>query len=227
MVIAFLGLKSPQRRELAHDVMKEFCTSATTDDIIEAIDALWCKPEREYKYVAIDMIEKTTKAWLPRKSGKKRKSKNETSQEDSLTVSENGKALRDCFVRCIRAEPWWDTIDMLAPKAFGELAQNTPTIVQPLLDSWSFAEHGGGNVDVWERRVGILYMLRYRGTDHEEKLFEIVRARAADQEFWIRKAIGWILRDYRRTAPESVDAFVEKEEEVLSPLSVREAWKHK
>ena len=57
-------------------------------------------------------------------------------------------------------------------------------------------------------------------------LFEACAVRAHEQEFFIRKAIGWALRQYARTAPDAVRAFVAKQGDRLSGLSKREAMKH-
>ena len=57
-------------------------------------------------------------------------------------------------------------------------------------------------------------------------LSDAVLANAADRDFFLRKAIGWALRDYARTDPAWVRDFVGEHEDALSPLSKREALKH-
>ena len=57
-------------------------------------------------------------------------------------------------------------------------------------------------------------------------LSDAVLANAADRDFFLRKAIGWALRDYARTEPAWVRDFVAAHEDELSPLSRREALKH-
>ena len=57
-------------------------------------------------------------------------------------------------------------------------------------------------------------------------LFAVCRANAADRDFFMRKGIGWGLRDAARTYPDEVRAFVDAERHRLSALSIREATKH-
>ncbi len=56
-------------------------------------------------------------------------------------------------------------------------------------------------------------------------MFEFIKIHAESSEFFIRKAIGWALREYSKTNPESVLEFVQKHEQQLSGLSKREALK--
>ncbi|GAA3407199.1 hypothetical protein GCM10011577_01900 [Pseudarthrobacter polychromogenes] len=57
-------------------------------------------------------------------------------------------------------------------------------------------------------------------------LARVVEANLADQEFFIRKAIGWALREYGKTDPGWVAAFVAGHAAAMSPLSRREAVRH-
>jgi len=77
----------------------------------------------------------------------------------------------------------------------------------------------------WLARAAILHQLLRKEAVNEDRLFLYVRKRAADKEFFIRKALGWALRDYARVAPDAVRAFVAKHEDELSGLTKREALK--
>ena len=57
-------------------------------------------------------------------------------------------------------------------------------------------------------------------------LFKFCLAVAGEEEFFIRKAIGWALRQYSWTDSNAVRQFVETNRDSLSKLSVREASKH-
>lgn len=68
-------------------------------------------------------------------------------------------------------------------------------------------------------------MGRQHDADHE-RLFAYIDLSAKDEDVFVRKAIGWALRDLARTRPEAVIAFVSEREATLSRLSRREALKH-
>ena len=80
--------------------------------------------------------------------------------------------------------------------------------------------------NMWLRRVAILHQLFYKDKTNQERLFQFCISCASEEEFFIRKAIGWALRQYGRTNPKDVKNFVEKNKESLSNLSIREALKH-
>ena len=81
-----------------------------------------------------------------------------------------------------------------------------------------------GGDDIWLARSAILHQLRWGADTDADRLFEYSLRRAGDTEFFIRKAIGWALRQYARTDPDAVRAFVERHE--FSGLTRREALKH-
>jgi 3-methyladenine DNA glycosylase AlkD len=80
--------------------------------------------------------------------------------------------------------------------------------------------------DIWVARTAILHQLRYKDALDQERLFGYVEKRAADTEFFIRKALGSPLRDYAHVAPDAVRDFVCEHEDELSGLTRREALKH-
>ena len=80
--------------------------------------------------------------------------------------------------------------------------------------------------NIWVARTAILHQLRYKHDLDEARLFRYCERRASDTEFFIRKALGWALRDYARVAPDAVRQFVESHEDELSGLTKREAMKH-
>ena len=80
--------------------------------------------------------------------------------------------------------------------------------------------------DRWLRRVAVICQLGAKDRTDRALLTDAVLANAADRDFFLRKAIGWALRDYARTDPAWVRRFVTAHEDELSPLSKREALKH-
>jgi 3-methyladenine DNA glycosylase AlkD len=74
------------------------------------------------------------------------------------------------------------------------------------------------------RRSAILFQLKYKQETNEDLLYDYIVKNAESKEFFIQKAIGWALREYSKTNPVSVKAFIEGNE--LAPLSVREGSKY-
>jgi 3-methyladenine DNA glycosylase AlkD len=75
-------------------------------------------------------------------------------------------------------------------------------------------------------RLAILHQLGWRGDTDQEVLFTICLAHTGNEVFFIRKAIGWALRDYAWSNPAAVQTFVKANLTTLSKLSVREALKN-
>ena len=78
---------------------------------------------------------------------------------------------------------------------------------------------------MWVRRTAILCQLKYKLSTNEDLLYKIILICANEKEFFIRKAIGWALREYSKTNPKGVKNFIENNTSKLSPLSVREGMK--
>jgi 3-methyladenine DNA glycosylase AlkD len=127
------------------------------------------------------------------------------------------------FIEVIRTlvttRPWWDTIDPLATRFVGDLVRLHPSLVATM-DAWS------AETDMWLVRTAILHQLHYGTATDTGRLFGYCSRQAGHTDFFVRKAIGWALRQYARTDPEAVRAYVAANTTRLSPLSVREATKH-
>ncbi|MEV8320841.1 DNA alkylation repair protein [Streptomyces sp. NPDC059900] len=115
--------------------------------------------------------------------------------------------------------PWWDTVDALASHVVGGLVAADPKL-RADMDAWI------GDEDLWVARTALLHQLRYKDATDTERLFAYCLRQSGHPDFFIRKAIGWCLREYAKTDPEAVRGFVERERGRLSPLSVREALKN-
>ena len=118
----------------------------------------------------------------------------------------------------ITTKSWWDTVDALAVNVGGVILKQYPTEI----NTWN--SHWVQSKNIWLNRTALLFQLKWKKDVDEELLFENIDRLAAHKEFFIRKAIGWVLREYSRTAPDSVRAFVSSRS--LSPLSVREALRN-
>lgn len=115
----------------------------------------------------------------------------------------------------ITNKSWWDTVDMIAAKLVGNHIQKHPEDLK-LIDEWSTDNH------MWLRRTAILHQLKYKSNTDTERLKTYIESNLGSQEFFINKAIGWVLREYGKTNPNYVLAFVESHPN-LSKLSKKEA----
>ncbi|HDJ33541.1 MAG TPA: DNA alkylation repair protein [Bacteroidetes bacterium] len=119
--------------------------------------------------------------------------------------------------RLITTRSWWDTVDFLASRLTGKYLQRFPDLVQVVNKKWM--ESG----NLWLQRTCLLFQLKYKEKTNTGLLFANITACAASGEFFLQKAIGWALREYSKTEPETVRKFVATQK--LSPLSEREAMK--
>ncbi len=123
------------------------------------------------------------------------------------------------YEEIIRTGAWWDFVDGVSQR-IGALLQAHRAMMTPLLRAWSTDE------DFWIRRAAITSQLKAKGATDTELLREVIEANLADPEFFIRKAIGWALREYAKTNPAWVRDFVAEHGAHLSPLSRKEALRH-
>ena len=128
------------------------------------------------------------------------------------------KYLKDDIVlieRLITENSWWDTVDFIAKWVLGNYLTIYPDMVETTITRFS-------NVDnIWLNRSTIIFQLGYKHNTNEELLFKQCMAYKESNEFFIQKAIGWALREYGKTSPQSVLNFVNSTS--LKPLSHREA----
>ena len=114
---------------------------------------------------------------------------------------------------------WWDHVDEAAHRV-GELLRAHPADMAPVIRTWARSP------DRWLRRVAVLSQLDARGDTDIALLTDVVDANAADPDFFLRKGIGWALRQYARSDPDWVRSFLTERGVALSPLTRREAAKH-
>ncbi|MFC8038453.1 DNA alkylation repair protein [Paenarthrobacter sp. NPDC057355] len=120
------------------------------------------------------------------------------------------------YEEVIRTGAWWDLVDGVSHRICALLLAHRD-IMTPLLLRWA------NDADMWIRRAAITAQLGAKSTTDTVLLAQVISANLADKEFFIRKAIGWSLREYSKTDPEWVRRFVEENRAALSPLSKREA----
>jgi 3-methyladenine DNA glycosylase AlkD len=115
---------------------------------------------------------------------------------------------------------WWEFVDTVATRLVRPILLADRLGVEPVVRRWA------GDDDMWRRRAAILVQVGAGGATDTTLLADVIDANLADRHFFIRKAIGWALRDYARTDPEWVRSFVDARADRLSPLSIREATRH-
>ncbi|MFE6129107.1 DNA alkylation repair protein [Streptomyces sp. NPDC056437] len=121
--------------------------------------------------------------------------------------------------RLVTTVSWWDTVDALAAHVVGPLVAADPAL-RTDMDAWIDDD------DLWVARTALLHQLRYKESTDTGRLFGYCLRRGDHPDFFIRKAIGWCLREYAKTDPDAVRDFVGSARDRLSPLSVREALKN-
>ena len=119
---------------------------------------------------------------------------------------------------CITHKSWWDTVDAIADGWAGEYFKLFPLQTVTVTGRWNLSEN------MWLQRCSLLFQKKYKHNTDTELLSQYIRHLSSSKEFFIRKAIGWMLREYAKTNPGWVKRFVETND--LSPLSRREALKH-
>ncbi|ANQ40175.1 DNA alkylation repair protein [Gluconobacter oxydans] len=115
---------------------------------------------------------------------------------------------------------WWDYVDEIAIQRLSKILVNDRASMARLMREWSMGEH------IWKRRCSILIQNRSKGGMDLELLYDCIRPSLSSKEFFLRKAIGWALRELAWTNPDEVRRYVAQEGERLSTLSRREALKN-
>ncbi len=120
------------------------------------------------------------------------------------------------FEWMILQNSWWDSIDVIAPNLVGNYFKIFPEQRQQIIDKWLQS----GNI--WLQRSCLLFQLKYKSHTDTILLSYCIENLLCTKEFFINKAIGWILRQYSRSDANWVMNFVENHTQ-LSNLSKKEA----
>ncbi len=115
---------------------------------------------------------------------------------------------------------WWDLVDSVATHRIGGLLHCYPEVMKPEMRVWAICG------DLWKRRSSILCQLTFKKGTDLSLLYECIGPSLSSKEFFLRKAIGWALRQYAWTDPHEVLRYVRRKRRELSPLSKREALKN-
>ena len=168
----------------------------TAPALLALAEALWALPEREFQYAAVDLLAKYHR------------------QLDLQSLPS--------LIALVQRKSWWDSVDALAG-VVGDillLARKHGHDGQHTMDSCL------GHRNLWVRRVAMLHQLGWKEQTDESRVLHYALHLAGEPDFFIRKAIGWALRDYARTRPDVVRAFLAQQGQAFSGLTRREAAKH-
>jgi 3-methyladenine DNA glycosylase AlkD len=187
----FLGVAAPARRAASMPLIKVL-QPASAEALIAEAQGLWNLPQREYQYIAVDLLARHVKV---------------------LTGADIAALLS-----LAQQKSWWDTVDALV-KVIGAIAK-ADKAQQSQMDAALL------HPDFWIRRIAMLHQLGWKSETDLTRLQNYAKQLAPESEFFIRKAIGWALREYAWHDPAAIRVFLAEMGERLSPLSRREAGKH-
>lgn len=115
---------------------------------------------------------------------------------------------------------WWDYVDELAEHRIGPLLAAYPGPMRKAMRAWSRSDN------LWKRRSSIICQMFFREATDLNLLFSCIEPSLSSPEFFLRKAIGWALRQVGKHDPQAVRQYVKEHRAQLSGLSQREALKH-
>jgi len=189
------GVMTTPQRAVFRDVFADFPLTSAEEWRGAALH-IWRNAEyREERYAAL---------WL---AGDRRAAKLQTM--DALPMYEE----------MIVTGAWWDYVDEIATHRLPELLRRHRAEMTAEMLAWSRGE------DLWKRRASILCQLPMKAGTDLELLQACIAPSLASREFFLRKAIGWALRQHARTDAAWVERYVRDHAAELSPLSKREALK--
>ena len=192
----FIGMRATPRRQTLKTVVQAWPKSTFTRTVVlSLVKQLWQLPAREYQYAAIDLLD-----W----------------HHKDLQMQDI-----EALLKLVQHKSWWDTVDGLAGVIGDLLLQHKTSeqTVQRVMDDCLVHPH------LWVRRVAMIHQLGWKTHTDEKRLFNYALTLAPETDFFIRKAIGWALRDHARSRPQAVRAFLHKHQDQLSGLTRREAAK--
>ena len=188
----YLGITTPDRREAVKALIRSFDRNET-QALKTAAFTLWKMKEREYQYVAADLLAR---------------------HQEVLTLND-----LPWLFELVRSKSWWDTVDCFS-KIVGGVVLRSGSKGRREMDRAVKHEN------MWVRRIAMLHQLGMRDATDTTRLFRYADLLAPEKEFFIRKAIGWALRDYAWHDWRAVEKYLAEAEGRLSGLTIREASKN-
>lgn len=124
------------------------------------------------------------------------------------------------YEEIVVAGAWWDYVDEIASRRIGPILKKYPAPMRKKMLVWSKSEN------IWKRRTSILCQLRFKRDTDLDLLYACIEPSLDSKEFFLRKGIGWALRQYAWTDPAEIRSYVRRNRSQLSALTVREALKN-
>jgi 3-methyladenine DNA glycosylase AlkD len=191
----YRGVAAPERKKLTGRLFTDF-PLADRAAFVEVAHVLWRAAEfREERYAVVDLTGYRGYARWQR--------------PDLLPLYEE----------LITSGAWWDYVDEVAIRRVGPILHAFPDEMTPIMRAWAI------DPDVWKRRTAIIGQIGHKADIDLDLLSYAIEANIGEPDFFLRKGIGWALRQHARISPDWVAAFVADHPD-LSPLSKREAMKH-
>ena len=191
----FAGVATPALRKIAREAFSAY-PQPSEERWQQAILALWRNAKyREERYAAIGLAR--AKPYQAFRT----------------------PAACPMFEEMIVSGAWWDYVDEIAINLIGELLRDHAGFMRGVLLDWT------RDADLWLRRSAIIAQLKFKAGTDLELLLAAIEPAMESKEFFLRKAIGWALREHSKTNPAFVIDFVGRNAANLSGLSKREAFK--
>lgn len=192
----YRGVQKPVRRKLFRPIFKNNPISEQSDWRGTVLE-LWRDAEyREERYAALDLAGANQYANFR--------------TFDTVPM----------FEEMVVTGSWWDFVDEIATHRLRELLERYPRGMSRRMRSWS------RDRDMWKRRSSIICQINRKDETDLDLLFDCIEPNLSHGDFFVRKAIGWALRDLAWVDLEIVEDYVERNWDRLSPLSRREALKN-
>jgi len=126
----------------------------------------------------------------------------------------------DLYEEMIVSGAWWDYVDGIASHRVGPILRAFPGPMKRLMRQWSRCDN------LWKRRTSIICQLGSKESTDLRLLYDCIEPSLGERDFFLRKAIGWALRQYAWTDAAEVKRYVHEKGDALSPLSIKEALKN-
>ena len=199
--LPYVGLGAPALKTLLRPILADHRFADRAQWEAAALELFEDATHREEWYAAVALLRhRPNRAWL---------------DPDLLPLLEE----------LVRFGAWWDVVDEIAGHLVGQVLLDHRAAATPAIEAWALDPKS-----LWVRRTAMLAQLRHAEATDTDLLERVLVANLDDtaygREFFIRKALGWALRQHARTDPAWVRTFVGTHADRLSGLSRREALKH-